>query len=134
MDNIIHYENDKFIGRTSFHPKLLASAIAVAVRRVDGVERLRGDMNFFLRYFFRRRRHLGLAIKPVGYKTIIVEISLVATYGSTAAELSYLVQEAALNVAQNKQITDEKIKRVDVRIIDIAQSKKKVEDEQKTAA
>ncbi|MCL2755829.1 MAG: Asp23/Gls24 family envelope stress response protein [Firmicutes bacterium] len=121
MESIVHRDNNgKWIGSTNFSKSLLVSAIEAAVKRVDGVVRLKGGFWFFLRNFFGTlalRR--GVAVRKVGYGIVVIEVCVVVSDGYTAADLSYRIQEAVLNVAQNKNITDKRIKRVNVRIRDV---------------
>ncbi|MCL2846335.1 MAG: Asp23/Gls24 family envelope stress response protein [Firmicutes bacterium] len=112
-----HYENGVYTGSMYFSKTLLCSAVAAAAGRVEGVVRLKSDFWFVLRNLLRRgmgRR--GVVVRPVGYNTIVIEVCFVCEIGYSSADLSYRVQEAVLSVAQNKSLTDKRIKRVDVRI------------------
>jgi len=117
MDSIVHFENDRFVGRTNFSPSLLRSAITAAVSRVDGVAAIRSDHGFRFRNMWGRMRR-GVAIKPVGYGTIAIEVCILARPGYTVADLSYRVQEAIHSI-MHKDITSKKVRRVDVRICGI---------------
>jgi len=97
---------------------MFATALVAACKRVDGVARLKSDFSFRIRNLFRRI-HGGLAVKKVNYNTIIIEVCLVSVSGYTAADLSYRIQEAVLAVASNKNFTELRVKRVDVRICDV---------------
>jgi len=126
MDAILHFDNGKYVGRTSFSPAMLRTAIAASVVRVDGVAQLKCDMGFRFRNMFRPAvRKCGVLIRSTGFGSVVVEVCIVAKQGYLANDLSYRVQEAILNVVQNKDITDKKIKRVDVRIVDIEKQPKK---------
>jgi len=120
MESIPHFEGERFAGRTSFSPALLHSAIVVAASRVDGVARLKSDIVFRLRNAFRRgHTRQGLVIRATGYNVIAIEICMVVKFGQSANDISYRVQEAVLDVARNKNLTDKVIRRVDVRITGI---------------
>jgi len=124
MESIAHFEGERFAGRTSFSPALLHSAVAVATSKVDGVVRLKSDFGFAFRNLFRRGySRQGLVIRPVGYNIIIIEICCVVKFGQTANDISYRIQEAALDTARNKNLTEKVIKRVDVRICGVEGSK-----------
>ena len=120
MENLHHFDEDSgiCIGRTSFSPHLLCSAILAAASRVEGVAKLKPDFGFLLRHLFRGGNR-GVVVRPVGYNSVVIDICLVAQSGYTSAELSYRVQEAVLAVAQNKSLTDKRIKRVDVKIVGV---------------
>ena len=118
MDSILHFENETYIGRTHFSPALLRYAVQAAAQRVEGVDRLKTDLYFCLKHLFRNTAG-GVAIRKVSYNAIIIEICLVANLNYSSADLSYRVQEAVLNAAQNKNLTDKKIRRVDIRICDV---------------
>jgi len=124
MESITHFEGEKFVGRTTFSPALLHGAVAVAASRVDGVVRLKSDFGFAFKNLFRRGySRQGLVIRPVGYNIIVIEICVVVKYGQSANDISYRIQEAALDTARNKNLTDKVIRRVDVKICGVEMPK-----------
>jgi len=125
MDPILHFDNGRYVGRTTFSPAMLRTAIASAVTRVEGVASMRCDLGFRFRNMFRPAvRRCGVMIRSVGIGSVIVEVCIVAKQGYLANDLSYRIQEAILGIVANKDITDKKIKRVDVRITDVERTKK----------
>jgi len=117
MEPIPHYEKDKYIGSTHFSTGLLISSVEAAVKRVEGVVRLKADSGFRFRNLFSSSAwRKGVAIRNVGYGVIVLEVCVNILHGYSAADISYRIQEAILGVAQNKNITDKRIKRVNVRI------------------
>ena len=123
MDSIVHFENDQFAGRTDFSPALLADAARAAAKRVEGVEKLRADLHFRIKNWLRLGARRGIAVRPMGYQAIVIDVCLVAQQGYTAADISYRVQEAILNAIANQGLTDKKIKRVDVKICSVRGTK-----------
>ena len=123
MESIPHYceQSGKFAGRTCFSSGLFRDAVAVAIKRVEGVVALRSDIAFTLRALIRRGTRKGLRIRPIGYSIVIIEACIVVAHGYAAADIAYRVQEAALQVAQSQGLSDKKIKRVDVKISNVAQ-------------
>jgi len=120
MEPIDHFENGRHVGRTNFSQGLLISSIEAAVKRVDGVARLKSDSGFRFRNLFSPSAwRSGVAVRSVGYGVIVLEVCVQVHHGYAAADLSYRIQEAVLSVAQNKNITDKRIKRVNVRICDV---------------
>jgi len=106
MESIVHFENEKYAGRTNFSKDLLPSAIAIAVSNVEGVTRAK-----------------GLIVKKAGYQAVVLEVNLVATPGYSAADISYRVQEAVLGSAQYRVLLDKKIKRIDVKFCGVEPKK-----------
>ena len=121
----MHFENDRFAGRTHFSKTMFRDAVALAAERIDGVEHVCGDKWFRLSHFprlaFRRNGSRGgVAIRAVGYNTVVIYVCLRAHAGYSAADIAYRVQEAVLDVAINKKLSDKKIKRVDVTICGVS--------------
>ena len=117
MEPIHHHENGKYLGETAFSKKLLISSIDAAVKRVEGVARLKSDSGFRFRNLFSPSAwRSGVAVRSVGYGVVVIEVCVQVHHGYTSADLSYRIQEAILGVSQNKNITDKRIKRVNVRI------------------
>ena len=124
MESITHFEGEIFAGRTTFSPALLHGAVEAAASRVDGVIRLKSDFGFALKNLFRRGySKKGLVIRPVGYNIIVIEICVIVKFGQSANDISYRIQEATLDTARNKNLTDKVIRRVDVRICGVEMPK-----------
>ena len=121
MEQILYFEKDRFAGRTHFCRSMFRDAVHLAASRVEGVDHVCSDRWFrfwhLFRLLFRRNgTNGGVAIRAVDYNTYIVYVCLTAVHGYSAADIAYRVQEAILDVACNKRLTDKKIKRVDVTI------------------
>ena len=119
MDPIVYFEREKFRGRTSFSPRLLRDAITVAAQNTTGVHKTQSNFAFFMAAPLRNNCR-GVRIRPVGYNSLIVEICIVAKAGYTASDISYRIQEAVLGIAQAQKLSDRRIKRVDVKIANVA--------------
>ncbi|MCL2587168.1 MAG: hypothetical protein FWE31_02910 [Firmicutes bacterium] len=127
--NLIHKDDKgKFIGRTHFSPRMFRDAIQIAAGRVDGVDHVCSDRWFraahWTRFLFRRNGSRGgVAIKKVDYTKLVIFVCVSVRQGYSSADIAYRVQEAVLDVACNKRLTDKKIKRVDVTICSVLPQK-----------
>lgn len=108
MDSIAHFENQKFIGRTNFKSGLVNSVVALSVKEVAGVADI-------------EKKHL---VKNEGVKItnekdgIIIDVSIILSYGFSAADVCYRVQENIINAAGS--MIDKKIKAVNIKIADVS--------------
>ena len=116
----MHFENNRFVGRTSFSRSILRDAIVAATERVSGVAKVRPDFRFMLRNLFRRGRSRGVVIRNVGYGVIVVDICVVIYSGYASSDIAYRVQEAALAIVSAQKLTEKSIRRIDVKICDVA--------------
>ncbi|MCL2229291.1 MAG: Asp23/Gls24 family envelope stress response protein [Firmicutes bacterium] len=116
MDSIVHFENERFIGRTRFHSGLLNNIVVLSVQNVDGVDRLSPDVWKFRR-IFRRSLFSGVDV-TFELDGVVIDVSICVKYGYSAADVSYRVQECVL-AAVGENI-DGKIKNVNVRISSVA--------------
>jgi uncharacterized alkaline shock family protein YloU len=112
MDSIIHFENERYVGRTNFHDGLVSSLVILSVKDVEGVLRM-SHFDYRVRRIFNRALAQGVRVKfENGGITITVSIWL--KYGYNAADVSYRVQENILNMVSN--LIEDKIKHVNVKI------------------
>lgn len=121
MEQKLFFEGTRFAGRTHFSPRLFSDAVHMAASRVEGVECVCASKSFWLAHLFRlltRRNgtHGGVAIRRVDYTKYNIYVCLSVLQGYSAADIAYRVQEAVLDVACNKNLTDRKVKKVDVTI------------------
>jgi len=114
MDSLVHFENEKFIGRTNFKSGLVNSVVALSVKEVAGVA---GIAKCFSGFTFKR------FLKTDGVKITyekdgcVIDVCVALSYGYAAADVSYRVQENVMNAAG--AMLDKKIKAVNVKIANI---------------
>ncbi|MDR0384108.1 MAG: Asp23/Gls24 family envelope stress response protein [Christensenellaceae bacterium] len=98
MDTILHFEKDKYIGKTRFGIKILREAVSLAIEEVAGIAR-------------GQKRAIKIIDDEVGFR---VNISVVIEKGKTVADISYKVQESVINAIH--QLVDKKVLAVNVTI------------------
>jgi len=126
MDSIVHFENDRFVGRTNFHSGLLNSLVVLSIKDVEGVLRTCSDSFRFGR-FFNKSLHQGVRVNFT-YDGVVIDVGIRMVFGYSAAEVCYRVQEAVINTVSG--FIDDKVKNVNVRINGVESGR----DEQKTIA
>jgi len=110
MDSTVHFENEKFVGRTNIKSGLVNSVVALSVKEVPGVaghkvyKGLRGKSN-------------GIKIL-YGKDGVEIDVCIVLEYGYAAADVIYRVQENIVNAAGS--MLDKKIRAVNVKVVDVA--------------
>ena len=110
----MHFENDKFIGRTNFRSGLVNNVVALSALEVAGVAGIAKSFNGFT---------IKPSVKTDGVKIIydkdgvIINVCIALQYGYSAADVSYRVQESVLNAAGS--MLDRKIKTVNVKIAQV---------------
>jgi uncharacterized alkaline shock family protein YloU len=120
MEKIIHMENDKYIGRTQFSPKLLPDAIALTVKDVAGVARLGRKVKL------NSTDGVRIFEEEDG---LIIDIILCVEYGYTVADVSYRVQETVISTAS--QLIERKVSSVNIKVIGtkVTKDRKKIPTE-----
>ena len=108
----MHFENDRFVGRTNFHSGLLNSLVVLSIKDVEGVSRMSSDNFRFRRLFNKSLRH-GVNV-GFGYDGVVIDIGIWVVFGYAAADVSYRVQESVINTVSG--LVEDKIKNVNVRI------------------
>jgi uncharacterized alkaline shock family protein YloU len=98
MDTILHFEKDKYIGKTRFGIKILREAVSLAVEEVVGIAR-------------GQKTVIKIIDDDVGFRA---NVSVIIEKGKTVADISYKVQEAVINAIH--QLVDKKVLAVNVTI------------------
>lgn len=110
MDSIIHFENERFVGKTNFHNGLLPSLVLLSVKDVEGVLRM-SHRDYKFRGFFNKSLRQGVNVK-FDRDGIIITVSIWTVYGQPASDVAYHVQESIMNVVSG--LIEDKIKCVNV--------------------
>jgi uncharacterized alkaline shock family protein YloU len=116
MDSIVHFENERYVGRTNFRGGLLNSLVLLAVKDVDGVHRM-SHWDYKFRRAFNKNLWYGVRTKH-DHDGINIDVSIWIKFGYQAADVSYRVQENIINTISN--LIERKIKQVNVRINGVA--------------
>ena len=112
MDSIVHFENERFIGRTNFHSGLLNSLVVLAVKDIDGVARMCLEGYKFRRIFQKSlRQGVRVDFEADG---VLVNVRIWTKFGYSAADVSYRVQESVINTISG--LIEGKVKNVNVKI------------------
>jgi len=114
MDSTIHFENDKFIGRTNFKSGLVNNVVALSAMEVAGVAGLAKSFSGFTLKPFLKTDGVKITYDKDG---VIIDVSILLQYGYSAADVSYRVQENVMNAAGS--MLDRKIKTVNVKIVNV---------------
>ena len=117
MDSIVHFENERFVGRTNFHNGLLNSLVVLSIKDVDGVSRMCKDSFRWRRIFNKYLRHGVNVIYHLD--GIVIDVNIWIEFGYSAADVSYRVQESIINVVTG--LIEDKVKNVNVRINGVEQ-------------
>jgi uncharacterized alkaline shock family protein YloU len=120
MDSIVHFENDRFVGRTNFHSGLLNSLVILSIKDVDGVARLCNEGNRFRRIFNKGLRQ-GVSVN-FDFDGVVIDIWIWTEFGYSAADVCYRVQESVINVVSG--LIEDKVKNVNVRINGVSSGNK----------
>jgi uncharacterized alkaline shock family protein YloU len=115
MDSIVHFENERFIGRTNFRSGLLNSLVVLSVQDIDGVAHMSNHAWKFRRIFNRSLRN-GVDVR-FDYDGVVIEVCIWTKFGFSAADVCYRVQESVINVVSG--LIEDKIKNVNVRILGV---------------
>ena len=115
MDSTVHFENEKFIGRTNFKTGLVNSVVALSVREVAGVAGIAKSFSGFTYKKFLKTDGVKITYEKDG---VIIDVCIALAYGYSAADVSYRVQENVLNAAG--PMLDKKIKAVNVKIANVS--------------
>jgi len=115
MDSIVHFENERFVGRTNFHSGLLTSLVVMGVKDIEGVDRMYTKAGKLRRLFNRSLRE-GVKV-DINLDGVTIDIYIFMLYGYSAADVSYRVQESVINTISD-HIAD-KVKNVNVRIMGV---------------
>lgn len=102
MDSIVHIENYKFTGRTTFRGGLLNSIVELSVRDIKGVARLQRDVK----------------IVTAADESMTIDVSIWLEPGYAVSDVSYRVQESVIAAALS--IIDKKIKSVNITIANVS--------------
>jgi uncharacterized alkaline shock family protein YloU len=116
MDSIKHYENNRYVGKTSFRDGLLTSLIVLSIKDVDGVAFLTERIQ---KHCFCRRH--GVLVN-FDFDGINFDITIGVKFGYSAADVCYRVQEAVMDVAA--PLVEGKIKNVNIKIAGVTNGKK----------
>ena len=111
MDSIVHFEKEKFIGRTNFKSGLVNSVVALCVNEVAGVAGIAKSFSGFTFKKFLKTDGVKITYDKDG---VIIDVCIAIQYGFAAADVSYRVQENVINAASS--MLDKKIKAVNVKI------------------
>jgi len=117
MDSIVHFENERFVGKTNFHSGLLNSLVVLSVKDVEGVARICHKAFPFRRIFNRSLRN-GVSVN-FDFDGIVIDVWVWTIFGYSAADVSYRIQESIINTIAG--LVEEKVKNVNVRINGIQQ-------------
>ena len=117
MDSIVHIENERLVGRTNFKSGLLNNLVVLAVKDVAGVARMCNDSFKFRRIFNRSLRN-GVNVY-FGIDGVVIDVWIWTTFGFSAADVSYRVQESVMNIVSS--FIEDKIRNVNVRINGVEQ-------------
>jgi len=117
MDSIVHFENDKFVGRTNFYSGLLNNLVVLGVKDVEGVARM-DNRAYLLRRIFNRSLRDGVSVN-FDFDGVVIDVWVWTYFGYNAADVSYRIQESVMDTAS--RLLEEKIKHVNVRINGIQQ-------------
>jgi len=112
MDSIIHFENERYVGRTNFHDGLLPSLIIQSVKDVKGVLRM-SHRDYKFKRIFNHSLAKGIKVK-FEHDGIAITVSIYTKFGYAAADVSYRVQENIINMVSS--LIEDKIKYVNVKI------------------
>ena len=121
MDKIAYFdEGDRFLGKVNFHSGFLNSHIVLAVRDVEGVDRMCSDA-WKVRRLFRKSLRAGVAVH-LDFDGIVIDVCIWTKYGYSAADVSYRVQESVINVITDlEEDRTRNVKNVNVRINGVQQ-------------
>jgi len=114
MDSTVHFENDKFIGRTNFRSGLVNNVVALAVQEVAGVAGIAKSFSGFTVKPFLKTDGVKITYEKDG---ATIDVCIAIQYGYAAADVSYRVQENVINAASS--MLDRKIKAVNVKIASV---------------
>ena len=114
MDSIVHFDNDKFIGRTNFKSGLVNSVVALSVKEVSGVAGIAKSFTGFTHKRFLKTDGVKITYAKDG---VVIDVSIALEHGFSAADVCYRVQENVINSAQS--MLDKKIKAVNVKIANV---------------
>ena len=117
MDSIVHFENERFVGRTNFHSGLLNSLVVLSVKDVEGVAKM-CPYAFQWRRVFNRSLRSGVSVN-FDFDGVVIDVWVWTIYGYSAADVSYRIQESVINTVQG--LVEDKVKHVNVRINGIQQ-------------
>ena len=115
MDSIVHFENEKFIGRTNFKSGLVNSVVALSVKEVAGVAGIAKSFSGFTYKRFLKTDGVKITYEKDG---ATIDVCIALSYGFAAADVSYRVQENVINAAGS--MLDRKIKAVNVKIANVS--------------
>jgi uncharacterized alkaline shock family protein YloU len=120
MDSIVHFENDRYVGRTKFRHGLLNNMVVLGIKDVEGVASIGheyfGQMAKVGREatrFLSCCYHQGVRVN-FDFDGVSIDVKIRVLYGYSAADISYRVQESIMTVAG--PLVDGKIKNVNVKI------------------
>ena len=120
MDSIVHFENERFVGRTNFHSGLLNSLVVLSVKDVEGVAKMCSEAFPFRRIFNRALRN-GVSVN-FDLDGVVIDVWIWTYFGYSVADVTYRVQEAIINTVSG--LIEDKVKHVNVRINGVVQQKK----------
>lgn len=112
MDSIVHIENYKFTGRTTFRGGLLNNIVALSVQEVKGVSKMQGSHG---KGVLRPKK--GVKVTFVNDGTMIIDVRVWLEPGYSVADVSYRIQENVIAAASS--ILEKKVKAVNVKIINV---------------
>ena len=113
MDTIVHFENEKFVGRTNFKSGLVNSVVALSAKEVKGVAGIAKGSCGIIKSLSKTD---GVKI-TYDKDGIVIDVCIILAYGYAAADVCYRVQENIINAAG--AMLDKKIKAVNVKIANI---------------
>ena len=115
----MHFENERFVGRTNFHSGLLNSLVVLGVKDVEGVVRMSRSAYKFRRLFNPSLRQ-GVRV-DFGFDGVEIDVWIITEFGYSAADVSYRVQQSVINTVQG--LIEDKVKAVNVVINGVQQKK-----------
>ena len=115
MNTIVHFDNEKFIGRTNFKSGLVNSVVALSVKEVAGVAGIAKSFSGFTYKRFLKTDGVKITYEKDG---VVIDVCIALSYGYAAADVCYRVQENVINAAG--AMLDKKIKAVNVKIANVS--------------
>ena len=114
MDSIVHFENEKFVGRTNFKSGLINNVVALSAKEVAGVAGIAKNFRNFALKGYTNDGGVRITYDKDG---VVIDVCIAVAYGYAAADVSYRVQENVINVAGS--MLDKKIKAVNIKIASV---------------
>ena len=119
MDSIVHFENERFVGRTNFHSGLLNTLVMLGIKDVEGVAKL-CRFGFRLKRLFSRGQKQGVNVN-FDLDGVVVDVHVWTVFGYGAADVCTRIQESVINTIAG--LIEDKVKQVNVVINGVQQKK-----------